>query len=312
MLRALSHATTLWLIGQLPRGPRAYHALTCGLLGSQAFHPKKLAGVWPRYAELVAAHGQPMEGARVWVHEAGWTPFSALAAYLLSGRGATLTNGAHVRVLDRYVRASVEAALAMPLGDDARRRARREALAALGAERGARCLVDATGGTIFNAVAPTAVPLDDASIDLVHSGNALEHYPAATLRGFLAEQRRILRPGALASHVVDHRDHLCHVDPRWPTHAHLAWSDAVYGSLFGHPLLHHNRLSPTELRALFEGAGFEVLAVRRAGEGRVYVDDAHLADAPSGVPSWADGPRARSWSHLDQRTAYAHYLLRRR
>src|SRR2546421_412739 len=78
-----------------------------------------------------------------------------------------------------------------------------------------------------------ALPLSADSVDLCHSGGALEHYPPDALRAFLAECFRILRPGGVASHVFDHRDHLHHADRRWPFLAHLALPDAMYELLYG-------------------------------------------------------------------------------
>ena len=74
--------------------------------------------------------------------------------------------------------------------------------------------VEAVGGRLYQQIAPAAIPLASGSIDLCHSGGTLEHYPPEELAAFLSECFRILRPGGVASHVFDHRDHLHHADRR--------------------------------------------------------------------------------------------------
>jgi SAM-dependent methyltransferase len=151
-------------------------------------------------------------------------------------------------------------------------------------------------------------------MDLCHSGGALEHYAPDALDAFLAECRRVLRPGGLASHVFDHRDHLHHADAGLPFLAHLALSGPVYQALFGHALGYHNRLSPTQVAARFERAGFEPIAVRRlVYPARHYAaDDARAAAGTPGLPRALLARRFRGLSELDLRTAAAHYLYRRR
>jgi SAM-dependent methyltransferase len=203
------------------------------------------------------------------------------------------------RYIDRARRGVLECGL--PIPDD--RRARIEGLRWL--------------HRIEDVVAATGAHHDlaDGSIDLCHSGGALEHEHPDELDRFLAEQVRVLRPGGLASHVFDHRDHLHHADNAVPFLAHLAWPEPVYRGVFGHALGYHSRLSPAEVAARFAAAGLVRVAVRRLiytdGERRwVDSDDAALAGTP-GIPRERLASRFRSWSEADLRTAAAHYLFRR-
>jgi SAM-dependent methyltransferase len=159
---------------------------------------------------------------------------------------------------------------------------------------------------------PSRLPLADASADLCHSGGALEHYRPDTLAAFLQQSFRVLRPRGVASHVYDHRDHLRHVDPSWPFLAHMALPEAVHRALFGHRLLFHNRLAPTEVLALFEAAGFERIAMRRfvlPQKRYVEVDAATVGQA--GVPAWLRSGRLGRLSTEDRHTAAIHYLFRK-
>ncbi|HTJ44083.1 MAG TPA: class I SAM-dependent methyltransferase [Kofleriaceae bacterium] len=311
MIRAVAKGAGLFAFGRAPGGAHAYRALTRGRLGTAASHVDKLARVWPGYVRVWRAHGVALEGAQIWAHDAGATPFMPIAAYLLTGRGAVTTN-AHDRFLDRYLAYARAGALDAAWPDGAIPDERRRAIEGLR-------WIDRTD----DALARIATQIHDApttiathAIDLCHSGGALEHETPAALDAFLRELRRALKPGAVASHVYDHRDHLHHADNRLPFLAHLAWPELAYRALFAHPLGFHARLSPTEVAARFEAAGFTRLAVRRliydaeTGERR-WVDrddDAH-AGRP-GVPRALLARRFRAISDADLRTAAAHYLYR--
>ena len=312
VFRGIAHASLLFAVAHLPGGPRVYHAITRGLLGSQRRVIQKFRRMWPRYARVWRERcGLDLEGRTIWVHEPGWVPFAPLAAYLLSGRGGVLTSTAD-RPSDRYVSATVRAVLESELATNGAASPARRALVADLAGGGVARLLRATGAEIATGVDPSAPPLATASVDLGHSGGTLEHYPPEVLSRFLRESFRVLRPGGVASHVYDHRDHLRHVDGRWPFLLHMALPDDVYRVLFGHRLMFHNRLSPGEVRALFEAAGFEPIAARRLVlPDKRYVDEGAAAAGEAGVPAWLASGRLPRLSTEDRHTAARHYLYRK-
>jgi len=312
VLRGAAHASLLFAVAHLPAGPRAYHAVTRGLLRSQRRVVRKLQRVWPGYARIWRERcGLDLEGRTIWIHEPGWVPFAPLASYLLSGHGGVLTSTAEPPS-GRYVRMTVRAVLDAQLeGDPAARAARRARVADLAAG-GVVDLLRATRAELATGVDPSALPLAGASADLCHSGGVLEHYTPEVLRAFLRESFRILRPGGVASHVYDHRDHLRHVDPRWPFLLHMALPDAVYRAAFGHPLLFHNRLAPAQVMSLFEAAGFEPIAARRfVLPDKRYVDAGAAQAGEAGVPAWLNSGRLAALSSEDRHTAAIHYLYRK-
>ena len=312
MLRGVAHASLLFAVAHTPGGPRVYHAVTRGLLRSQRRVIRKLQRVWPGYAQIWGTRcGLDLEGRTIWVHEPGAIPFAPLASYLLSGRGGVLTSTGD-RPSDRYVAPSVRAVLEAELGAGNAAAAPRRAQVAdlVGGDVGR--LLAVTGTQIATRVDPAALPLGSRSADLCHSGGALEHYRADVLADFLRESFRILRPGGVASHVYDHRDHLRHVDGRWPFLLHMAVPDPVYRIAFGHRLLFHNRLTPAEVSSLIEAAGFERIAIRRfVLPDKRYVDSGADQAGQAGVPAWLRSGRLAALSQEDRHTAAVHYLYRK-
>jgi len=309
MIRALVKGAGLAAVSRVPGGVAGYRALTRGALGTGAGHVIKQARVWPGYVRLWRDRcGVAVDGARIWLHEPGPAPLPALAAYLVSGRAAAVTGVDPPR--GRYLARSVNALLALDLPVvDPRRR---DAVEGLRWEADPVAAIARLGGAVHPGAVPP-VPLADASIDLCHSGGALEHLPPAALAGLLAEIARVLRPGGLASHVVDHRDHLWHADKRLPFMAHLAVPEPAYRVALGGALTYHNRLSPTEVAAAFAAAGLEPVAIRRLilpAHHWVDDDDDALTGAP-GLPRRALARRFRRWSDVDLRTAASHLLFRR-
>jgi SAM-dependent methyltransferase len=312
MWRGVAKGAALSAFGRVPGGPAAYRTITRAWMGTQSSHVDKLARVWPGYVHVWrSVAGIELEGADVWVHEGGWTPFPSFAAFLVTGSAGVVTNR-RARVLDRYLGRAVNGAIACELPDRLELDVRRAALEPLRWAATSRAAIGAVGGRLIEGVEPRAVPLADGSVDLCHSGGTLEHEDPGAIDALLAECRRIVRPGGVVSHVVDHRDHLHHADPDWGFLSHLRLSPAAYRALCGHPLLYHNRLSPSRIVTMFERAGFERIAVRRmvlpSGDFVDREEDA-LAGEP-GIERRRLAPAFRGMTDVDLRTAAAHYLFR--
>ena len=313
MLRAALKGLMLFGFDRFPGGARAYRELTRCHMGTQATHVDKLRRVWPGYVRVWTGPecGLCMDGLDVWVHEAGWTPFPLFANYLTTGKGGVITNS-EARLLDRYLSRAVNGALETDWPRGKVPEHRRQAVeplrwaadieSAIGDISGMSKTIDKTG----------AVPLTSASRDLCHSGGALEHYSPDRLSAFLGECYRVLRPGGIASHVFDHRDHLHHADKGRQFLDHLRLSDVSYTIAFGHPLTYHNRLLPCEVAALFDSAGFERIAVRRMIlPQREYVLDERVKEGQPGIARVSLARRFRDATDDDLRTAAAHYLYRK-
>lgn len=312
MLRALAKGSVLAAFGWLPKGPEFYRRLTREWMGTQATHVDKLSRVWPGYVETFRSRcALGLEGASLWIHEGGWTPFPSLFNFLVSGSAGVVTN-AEARVQDRYLARAVTGALNTRLPVGLVPAARRQQVDVLRWAAHAAAAIAQLGGKLFEGVDPGRVPLEGESIDVCHSGGALEHYSPARLDAFLAECHRVLKPGGLASHVFDHRDHLHHADRAYPFLGHLALAGPVYRAFCGHPLGYHNRLLPSQVMQHFDRAGFELIAVRRMLlPSRHYVEGDAALEGKPGLSRALLAPRFRGIDELDLRTAAGHYLYRK-
>ncbi|MHB8879141.1 MAG: class I SAM-dependent methyltransferase, partial [Myxococcaceae bacterium] len=295
-----------------PGGAELYRRATREWMGTQATHVDKLARVWPGYLEAFRSRcGLSFEGLSLWVHEGGWTPFPTLLNYLLTGSGGVVTN-AEARVQDRYLSRAVTGVLRMDLSGALVPQARRQQVDLLRWSGSAAEAIETLGGRLAEGFDPAEVPIEGGSIDLCHSGGALEHYTPSQLLSFLRECHRVLKPGGIASHVLDHRDHLHHADHRYPFLGHLALTAPVYRAWSGHPLGYHNRLRPSQVMRLFEDAGFAQIAVRRMVlPSRRYVEGDAALEGSRGLPRLLLAPRFRRIEEVDLRTAAGHYLYRK-
>ncbi len=312
MWRAALKGAGLFVIGRFPGGAHLYREATRNWMGTQATHVDKLSRVWPGYVSVwESCCGLRLDGLDVWVHEGGWTPYPFLVNFLLTGKAGTVTNG-NGRMLDRYLSRAVNGALSTTFPANLVSNQRCLQVEPLRWYNHTAEAIGAINGTLHESVKPSSLPLASDCMDLCHSGGSLEHYRPNVLRGFLSECYRILKPGGIASHVFDHRDHLHHADQRWPFLAHLAFPSPLYSLFCGHALSYHNRLLPTEVIRMFEEVGFERIAVRRMIlPDRRYVEGEAAMSGTPGISRRLLRGRYRGASDIDLRTAAAHYLFRK-
>jgi SAM-dependent methyltransferase len=103
-----------------------------------------------------------------------------------------------------------------------------------------------------------AVP--DRALDMVFSEAVLEHVPRDEFAAIVGEIHRVLKPGGIASHVVDYRDHLGGGLNNLRFSQSL-WEAPWFARRSG---FYTNRLRPSEMAKAFREAGFEVSVTVRA------------------------------------------------
>ena len=96
-----------------------------------------------------------------------------------------------------------------------------------------------------------------ASVDFIWSQAVLEHVRRAEFTEYLRETRRVLKPGGIASHEIDLRDHLGGALNNLRVSSRTWEADWMVRSGF-----YTNRLSQPEILAAFAAAGFAVEVTR--------------------------------------------------
>lgn len=315
MIRAVMKGSLLFAFGRMPGGPKLYRTLTRSAMGTQATHVDKLARVWPGYVRVWKERcGFEFEGATVGILEGGWTPLPFLMSYLLSGKGGWVVNH-EARIHQRYAKHALESAATLEFEGVSVPESRRKVV---------RTLLDANGttgeilrsiqGELHEGGPRTLLPVESGSTDLLHSGGVLEHFRPEELREVVQEFFRVLRPAGLCSHVFDHRDHLYHADKRYPFLNHLRYSERLHGFAFGHPLLYHSRMLPSQVLRVFQDAGFEPVMMRRLilPQSKYVEADAETADGILGLKRSALAPKFHAATDADLYTAAAHYVFKKR
>jgi SAM-dependent methyltransferase len=117
--------------------------------------------------------------------------------------------------------------------------------------------------------------LEPGSVDVVMSRAVLEHIPPPVIKDIFQESHRLLRPGGIMLHLVDHSDHWSHRDQRINAVNFLRYSDWLFALTCINPQDYQNRLRHTEYRSLLESTGFRVKSEERT------VDPACLASLGS-------------------------------
>ena len=115
--------------------------------------------------------------------------------------------------------------------------------------------------------------VNPAVIDIVISRAVLEHIPHPVLKQIARAFHRILRPGGMMCHVIDHSDHWEHQDSRLSPLSFLRYSAKTFAWLCAmNPLDYQNRMRHIEYIRLFERAGFEVVADESLADQRALQD----------------------------------------
>lgn len=118
----------------------------------------------------------------------------------------------------------------------------------------------ACGATYLTGGLASLARIPDASVDFAWSQAVLEHVRKDEFDATLRELRRVLKPGGVASHRVDLRDHLADALNS------LRFAEARWESpLFVDSGFYTNRIRLSDMRVAFAAAGFavEVAGVER-------------------------------------------------
>jgi len=271
----------------LPGGDRLYRWLTYQLLGSMSGMAGKWFRVFPERVAVLREHcGESARAQRMWCFDSGTTIAAGLAMAIASDQPGLLTDRWD-RLSNRYCHTSRQVLrekggeLARVSGAPA---GRVEEISRATGAGDARAALAAIRMTYSGHHAEAESPEWRGRIGFIFSGGSLEHYTPEELDAEVARMARVLRPGGLLSHVVDHRDHRWHADKTISPLDHLTIEPDDYRRRFGNPLEYHNRWLRSSYVDLFARHGF-TLTCR---EIRGYTDDLVPLDRSRLTPPFAD------------------------
>jgi SAM-dependent methyltransferase len=284
-------------------GANLYEWLTAGVLGTQRGMSRKWCYWFREHIVLLRRFGgAEFSGSRIWLFQPGWTLAPAFMTKIATGRGPLITEDRR-RLAERYLPIAIEEVgkvagrlCASAKADCSRTDLLEQLRQAKSAEQALRlCGAEYRVGDLR---ALEEIPR--GSIDVCISMGRLEHFSPSDLDRLFAEMRRVLVPGGLGSHIVDHRDHYWHYDKSIHCFHHLTFSDSRWEAICKGQKSYRNRLlEPDYLRA-FERSGFEVLAA---------IHDLHREDADQVDPKTLWG-RYADLTREDLHAAVSHFVVR--
>ena len=102
--------------------------------------------------------------------------------------------------------------------------------------------------------------LSSASLDVVTSRACLEHIPPDVIQDIFYESYRLLKPGGVACHLIDHSDHWEHHDKSISRVNFLKYSDSFFRWTYINSLNYQNRLRHPEYIEMLHNAGFRLVS----------------------------------------------------
>ena len=99
--------------------------------------------------------------------------------------------------------------------------------------------------------------MENHSLSIHYSNNVLEHISEESLRSILKKASKLLKPGGLCVHHIDHSDHFAHSDPTISRINFLQFNDKQWDRYAGNHFMYMNRLRSSDFLRLFRECGFE-------------------------------------------------------
>lgn len=97
------------------------------------------------------------------------------------------------------------------------------------------------------------------SVDYQISNNVFEHIPLEVLLGILREGKRILRPGGVMIHAIDHSDHFSHSDQQISYINFLQFSQEQWDRYADNRFAYYDNLRAAECADMFSAAGLVIV-----------------------------------------------------
>jgi SAM-dependent methyltransferase len=241
-------------VGLTPLTARLYTRFNIDLVKTRMGEPGKWSQWFREHVILIQRYGSmPVRGSCGWCLDSGFTIAAPLLFALAGARG--IFTGRRFFISRAYNDVSFDV-VEQNLGRLRKMlRCSKEDERAILALRGVR-----ETGELLNRLgiryldqSPPPLKIADDSMDFVISMGALEHYDPEQLRQLFSEMVRVVRPGGVLSHIVDHRDHFYHAQASIGPLHHLRYSDRTWKILGRPPFSYTNRMLRSDYLQLFSG-----------------------------------------------------------
>lgn len=117
----------------------------------------------------------------------------------------------------------------------------------------------------------------DGGFDIHLSHYALEHVPPDDIHGVLETAARLLKPGGVSAHKIDHTDHVAHDDPSLDLMDFLRFDDSEWANRTAeNGFAYVNRLRASAYPPIFAASGLEIRVKTNS------VDEASVRSIESG------------------------------
>jgi SAM-dependent methyltransferase len=285
------------------RGADLYEWLTANVLGTQSGMSRKWCYWFREHVVLCRRFGRAnFPGSRIWLFQPGWSLAPVFMSKIATGQGPLITEDRR-RLAARYLPIAIDEVTKVAIELCSLSRidsGRADLLQQLREVSSADAALRLSNAEYWVGGLHELEELPSGSIDICMSMGRLEHFNPSDLDFLFKQMRRVLVPGGLGSHIVDHRDHYWHYDKSIHCFHHLTFSDMKWEVLCKGRKSYRNRLLEPDYVRKFEQGGFKVLAA---------VHDLHRKDAEGVDPKSLWGPYA-DLTPNDLQAAVSHLVVR--
>lgn len=285
-------------------GENIYEWLTAVAVGTQQGLSRKWCYWFREHVLLCRRYARTrFSGKSIWLFEPGWSLAPLLLSRVATGGDTLITESFH-RIAGRYIAPALEEAnraapvlcrsAGAPSGN-------LDFLRSINKNMTPQQILDTCQARYLYEDLEGLKRIAAESADLCFSMGRLEHFTVTELDLLFREMNRILVPGGIGSHIVDHRDHFWHYDKSIHCFNHLTFSDQEWSALVRGRHLYRNRLLEPDYIRLFKNNGCDVLAS---------VHELHRHDADDIDPNTLWG-RYAELTPQDLEAAVSHFIVKK-
>lgn len=123
-------------------------------------------------------------------------------------------------------------------------------------------LKELTGVEYFAPMDASNTEFEDNTFDFISNTSTFEHIPVEYIHPIILECKRIMKPGAVMSCIIDLQDHYSYFDSEISVYNFLVYSESEWKK-YNHPIQFQNRLRASDYIDYFQQTGLEILEIQK-------------------------------------------------